>query len=536
HAKSVTLWLVPETEPPEALIHLQSILQKLFPQWQQSNPAPEKRFSPHLTLAKFSLNSTSEEEILAWMKQWQEEWKVLQFTVSEIALIHRQNQDPFEIKEEVCLGEKLVLPFIHKAPPDENVLTLLHQVTHEVLGESVVSGVIGLYPIGSTRLGIEDSRSDIDMVFIGPEKLSREQFFGGVLDTLQKKGYSVPARQVFEARNPILELTLHGKEIDLQYAGLSVSSLATPLASWSQKMLKALESNSLSAVLGILDAEKLLEHIHLYGGLTRFQEALRGLKLWTRYRGIHSQSFGFPGGFSWTLLLARSLKEVSPQASSIEVLRHFFHFLEKAAFQEPISLDPQSVSFEAKDRKDRLMVVLAPSAPWRNTTRSLIPSTLQVVKEEIRLVAQEWKSDSDFKTYCSSVRNFPSFPFYIEIYLTSPTLDSREKEVGKIQGRFLQFLLGIENLIREPNASVIRIRSYPYRILEAQKDGSFFSCRWRIGIRPKETEYIPLLESEIKALGEDFRQDSLGERTTSKLSVQLCTEASFFFNHWKNNS
>merc|ERR1711970_779529 len=60
--------------------------------------------------------------------------------------------------------------------------------------------------------------------------------------------------------------------------------------------------------------------------LLRFQSALAGIKVWAERRGVHGYRFGFPGGVSWSILVARECKG-NPLASPSTLVRHVLAIL-----------------------------------------------------------------------------------------------------------------------------------------------------------------------------------------------------------------
>lgn len=535
HSQSVTIWLFPECDPPEALIQLQAILQRLFPQWQKATPH-SSTFSPHLTVAKLSRSEFSEAEITELINQWQTTWKALSFEVSHVSLIYRQDDSPFEVKKEVGLGQKLNGLTLLKKKTSESVFDLLQRVTQNAYGEKIFDAV-GLYSIGSTRLGVSEFISDLDAVFVGSQSLKREVFFERVLQLLRQEGYTDPTRQIFEALNPLLELKLNGKEIDLQYAEVPESLLHRALLTWSVEELQSLDPTSTSAILGILDAEHFLEYLQKQGGLARFREALRLLKRWIRARGLSGQSFGFLGGFSWSLLLAYSLKGVSLEATPNEVLRYFFQVYANASFQAPIALDSQDENFVSVDPKDRWMKILAPSKPIRNTSRYLTVSTFRLLKAEFRKVVEFWSDTDDFERYCGATKSLPlSFSSsleHFELLLTAKTEAQGQLESGKIQGLYLQFLLGLERIFGVSESSFVALRPYPHRVWSKDLQEKRFQSQWVISVYGAKTEAISLLGEKLRSFVAEFSRSVLGE-TTSCLSLQQLSSAELFFADWQD--
>ena len=90
---SATVWIKPETDNNE-LIVLQDAMLSLIPKCNRVNTiSVDKKFHPHVTIAKFDTSA----EALATMPVWQKLWKPQKFTVTDIALLSRYKNDPYEI-------------------------------------------------------------------------------------------------------------------------------------------------------------------------------------------------------------------------------------------------------------------------------------------------------------------------------------------------------------------------------------------------------------------------------------------------------
>ncbi|KYR03112.1 hypothetical protein DLAC_00607 [Tieghemostelium lacteum] len=98
HGKSCVVWLRPETpEDPTILTRIQSALEGALPGFNELSTKSEAGFQPHLTVGQFGGLKQTTDKIESFKKTF----KAIEFTVSEIYMIHRDGDVPFTIRH--CL-------------------------------------------------------------------------------------------------------------------------------------------------------------------------------------------------------------------------------------------------------------------------------------------------------------------------------------------------------------------------------------------------------------------------------------------------
>lgn len=99
HSKSCTVFLRPETEPADALQQLQQAMLQAFPDCDDLATRHENGFSPHLTCGQWA-----KAEVQRAVERLNADWEPLEFEVTEVQVISRGNDTPFEVAECVPLG------------------------------------------------------------------------------------------------------------------------------------------------------------------------------------------------------------------------------------------------------------------------------------------------------------------------------------------------------------------------------------------------------------------------------------------------
>jgi 2'-5' RNA ligase/uncharacterized protein (UPF0248 family) len=95
-----TVWLHPRCDPPDALIALQAKLEALFPQCNEQSRVSASGYTPHLSIAQFTLADEAEGHMAEWRRLLP-----ITFPVRSIKLISRRGDEPFAIRASVPLGE-----------------------------------------------------------------------------------------------------------------------------------------------------------------------------------------------------------------------------------------------------------------------------------------------------------------------------------------------------------------------------------------------------------------------------------------------
>lgn len=458
HRASTTVWLRPRTEPEGAIEALQAKLQAVFPQCDEQSEVGEHGFTPHHSVAQFRKADEAEKK----MAEWRRRWHPLSFRVSSIALISRRGDEPFAVRHEIPLGG---------AAPRTGIL--------ERLQAAAIAGAEGrdapvLHALGSTRLGVRDAQSDVDVLFVGPWETPREAFFERLRATLDTARAITAARVVTDAIAPVLKLVMDGTEVDVSYARLPEGAPATALADPAGAAQLALDPASTLALRGVLEADALLARATARVTPERFRSLLISVKRWARARALVSNAFGLLGGFSWAVLAAWVCARDEGAFDSDEaLLARFFSVFAEWEWPRPVSLDPAGDDHELQGARDR-MPVLTPLAPFRNSARNVTRSTLAVLRDELargaRILAGGGteRLDAPIDPFAAGAQDA-----YLVTEASSRSPADLRECVGFIESRVIGLVLDLE---REGRTA---IRPYPEPVVRVE--GGRATARFVLG-------------------------------------------------------
>jgi len=100
HGRSYTMFMKPEADPADALITLQSKLEEVFPLCDDLRTIGDHGFAPHMTVGQFNSKVSLDRS----MEDYLSKLVPIEFTVTHVHLIARQETDPFSVRHSVPLG------------------------------------------------------------------------------------------------------------------------------------------------------------------------------------------------------------------------------------------------------------------------------------------------------------------------------------------------------------------------------------------------------------------------------------------------
>ncbi|HLO84433.1 MAG TPA: poly(A) polymerase [Nostocaceae cyanobacterium] len=441
HRKNSTAWLRPVAEPETALHELQAVLQNLFPQCNEQSQKSANGFTPHLSVGQFPSPAIAFSEL--------PEWHPVSFTVDSVALISRKGDQPFEVKQIVYLGKENreeiksipaseLMQIINDLEPEltpaqkiqqETVLEIVKQACAECLGFTPL-----LHLLGSVRLGVQSSQSDLDAVCLIPMYVDGEVFLQNVRGKLQ--GLCNSAQLVLDARVPALRLQIEGISLDLLYAQCENPELDLQIPA-------NFEPNSLKAIIGCWEADLIIETVQKYVSLDAYRWLLRAVRAWAKQRRIYGNAWGFIGGFSWALLAAWSCTfNEDYNTRPDDLLINFFRLLNQYDWKKPIALTNAGGEYQIQLPRDWLPIITS-IEPCQNTARNVTRSTLEIFKREFARGAKLGESWADlFKP----VDLHQESDIFLIISANSDDENQLQKYAGILEGYTIGLIIQLEQL------------------------------------------------------------------------------------------
>jgi poly(A) polymerase len=254
-----------------------------------------------------------------------------------------------------------------------------------------------LYTTGSFRYNVHSSGSDIDVVLIAPNRVTRQHFFTSLVERFRAESSWITSIDlVTDAIVPIIAMKCDGIDIDLSFGSIKLSKVPEVI---TDDLLKDLDEESVRSCNAVRVAHNIIELVPK-SNTGAFRQALRFVKAWGKNRGIYSSKFGFPSGIGWALLVAY-VAQCYPNQNACGLVSRFFRVYSKWFKPDPKqsgqpntaiflteSLTPATYVGPCWDPKSHtkdaqaLFPVITPANPYANSCYNVTQTTLRILCAE----------------------------------------------------------------------------------------------------------------------------------------------------------
>lgn len=247
-------------------------------------------------------------------------------------------------------------------------------------------GSCQLHVFGSQRLGVHGPDSDIDMLCLCPQFISRNEFFISFGNMLKESDHANMVLAVPEAYTPVIKFTYKDQPVDMIFASLPMMSIPADIDLLDDNILKDQDEKGVRSLNGVRVATYL---VNSAPNFTVFKFALRAIKFWGRRRGIYSNVLGFLGGINFALMTA-FICQLHPNTCAACIVQRFFKIYFHWIWPNPIMIaapvDQANASLSSwnfmkhmKDRAD-LMPIITPSLPQMNSAYNISHPQFRVIQ------------------------------------------------------------------------------------------------------------------------------------------------------------
>lgn len=381
---------------------------------------------------------------------------------------------------------------------------------------------VRMFTFGSYRLLVHGPGTDIDTLVVVPQHITYDAFFGGLVDRLRASSHVEELTPVPGASVPILKFYYRGVDIDLAMAQLSKTVIPDEFDIFDHANLRGITQKAQKSLNGPRVTDSILE---LVPNQDSFRETLRCIKQWAKKRGVYSNKFGFLGGVSWAILVAR-VCQLWPNAAPSYLLHRFFLWYDLWEWPTPITLcevvEVPGFDFEVWDQKnyrnrDHLMPILTPAYPAMNSTYNVGYATKRVLKaewrrgkrilanlekctdeKEVRKMWEELIKASDF---------FLEHKYYLRVQLSVKEKDDHHAWLGFIESKLRHLIEGLDQL---PWAEVT---PHPYAV---EHPDTPFTESFFLGLSLDKSKLLPGQSINLSVPIDAFKQMVLRSRAQTQ--------------------
>ena len=491
HSSSCTAWLNPIPQPADALHQLQTILQEIFPQCNEQSSKSVTGFTPHLTIGQFATALAAQTQL--------SQWHSVKFQVDSIALISRRDNEPFQIRYRIPLkpptppetpssttaennSNLSLIQIINQLDPQLTQTQLLHREVIQSIVTQACQECLGYRPllqqIGSGRIGVSSSQSDLDLICIIPAPLTGDTFLKQVQNRLI--GLCDRSQLVRSGKVPVLRMEIEGVAVDLLSATtLGQSQMVEPLSETTRPFFDAV---SWSAAVGILEADLMVDIVSQHLSWDLFVNLLMAVRTWAKVRQIHGNAWGFLGNFSWALLTAWTAihtQDLNPllfqtknkklshllaenavrENSELDILfAQFFQILSQHDWNQPIALTAAGKHYPVRKSREWLPVITS-IEPCQNSTRNITRSTAEILRRELgrgaEIAREVLAGNTAWTTLFESVDLLEQSNTFLVLTVSSEEVANLEKFGGWIEGNIIGLVINLEQKLN------IAVRPWP---------------------------------------------------------------------------
>ena len=143
-----------------------------------------------------------------------------------------------------------------------------------------------LYPFGSYRLQVYAPDADIDVLMVGPKRVSRDDIFTQFIPILKSNPNITRLLPIKDAYVPLIKMKFYGVNIDLLYVSMPRYDTFIPsdFDILDNENLRGLDDAGINSINGRRVSDALLQIVPNYES---FRAALLALKAWSKVHSFH---------------------------------------------------------------------------------------------------------------------------------------------------------------------------------------------------------------------------------------------------------
>lgn len=455
-----------------------------------ANKKWKETLTPHLTISQPTDKRNAP-------KKWaQDKYETLKskfpnlqcsFSIDCVYWMTRTDESPFEIRYAFPLGSRYPSTIINLNPKDlysseENVLKFLFEkkmilteedeknidsvysnILKEIRDSVKDSNVEDIILNGSYAFGIKCN--DLDFCLVRSKLDSGElEFSSGLTFNLAQNSNAFNiVRNITDANVPIIELCLTKNKTLINNADIQIYNL--PDTNVRKHMFDNFEFmqnvdshfkeyHLVFPVSGIFENQNLKKYIRNYKD---FQIVLSFVKHWSKMRNIYGKAFGFLGGISWAILVAKFLNlseenfkhelEIDFSAKRYERLLYaFYEYFSKNKHEAVSLIDKNKVLSKSKYKHERCSIQILQSVyPYHNTARNVNDQNRSIIFEEIDRAHDLLKNKSSIETLCQRL-NIKEFLYSISFRIETKIEDNISHIFALIKAKIQALITNIQRV------------------------------------------------------------------------------------------
>eukprot|EP00759_Apiculatamorpha_spiralis_P043954 PhF_6_TR41088/c0_g1_i1/m.62244/K14376/PAP; poly(A) polymerase len=373
--------------------------------------------------------------------------------------------------------------------------TFLHQIIEKWFRDFAAANAMFVPPppawfrlelFGSAALGTVARDSDVDCILLVPAHTTKDDICAELPKLLDKKCSDIQV--IARATVPLITFRRNGMTVDLCFAPIAKMTAPTDEDLLSDEILDLCQGNLWRSLQGIRVALFFKRScLCLDPTYAHFIDTVRVVKTWAIGKHIYGNNFCFPGGITWTLLVADAIlkSDRASRTSLKDCVIVFFQYLVDLIEKQqqrwspvpPVSLTiaqgkisathglpeyvvtqwskPKYKGWNAIEDGNDFFPVLNPVFPFMNSSYNVTMSSVAVIKQEALRVYTHLCLDKekDWDALLIPVDWLTMAPSFIvlETRTTNQSYHAFERWMSLFESKIKMFLYSIEAIY--PNIS-----------------------------------------------------------------------------------
>ncbi|KAJ7661167.1 Poly(A) polymerase central domain-containing protein [Mycena rosella] len=369
-----------------------------------------------------------------------------------VSLLEELRCQDISVSEEEARKREIVL---------DRVASLVKKFVRSVflshgLSEAEASAAGGkIFTFGAYRLGVHGPGSEIDILCVVPQPVSRDDFFRVFEPMLAELEGVSDVVDVRDAYVPIIKARMSGIPLNLSTARLALPEIPDDLSLRNVNLLRDLDERCVRS-LGGACPRTMDEILRLVPNVQVFRDSLRCVALWACRKAIYSNITGFLGGPAWAILVAR-VCQLYPNAIAGAIAHRFFIIMYRWSWPQPVLLKPieegplqvraWNPMLYPADRTHR-MPIITPAYPAMCATHNVTASTQMIITEEFKKAADVCDKVVVGKAAWSDLFSkhdfFHKYRYYLQVIASTGNAHLQIKWAGRVESRIRHLVMNLE--------------------------------------------------------------------------------------------
>eukprot|EP01023_Acetabularia_acetabulum_P034479 TRINITY_DN32377_c0_g1_i3.p1 TRINITY_DN32377_c0_g1~~TRINITY_DN32377_c0_g1_i3.p1 ORF type:complete len:781 (-),score=96.95 TRINITY_DN32377_c0_g1_i3:11-2278(-) len=346
--------------------------------------------------------------------------------------------------------------------------------------------LVKMLPQGSYYLQTDDPTSDIDVIVVTSCCIRRRNHFFGhhtlaLQAMLKQDERAAEVVAISSASVPLLRFRFYGIDIDMGMCQLQHAEITDHLDYSSEDLIRNWVADeesrkTLGGWRSTIAIRDLWQGDPQSGIFRNYKLVVRLLKLWAKRRGLYSNVLGYFGGINISILVGRILQTNSIHTTPAEMVFKFFKVYDCewgttfGLFPFPGSQHVLDPSYSG-NWQSHAMKIITPTLPQINSSSSVFPSSLTVIRQEIQRGKQICQKILEGVHHCSwsdltePINFWNSYNYFLIINISVSNKDHLAGWQGKVISKIRKLAIDLQHL-----AGLVRPWTFPVYKLQKQQE------------------------------------------------------------------